>query len=884
MRFNFRKISAIATSALMIGMTAGVAAAANYPAPFIEGGAANVAVVMSTGEGYSALDHIESTNIFSDLQSKATGTTGTTGTVTGEAFALFTGSSKIYIGDAINAVKTIVTDTDLPLLLVDGDFEGDVSATYTQTVTLGSNPRFAYGKYPTSDSDPSLVFNFSTTAGTSYIYNATVTFNKAVNLTHSDSEGETLTLFGQKFTIGSATTGTDLVLFKSSQEVSLSVGGADPTSTEVTVEEKTYTVELTGATATTATVKVTDSNGASEVKEITEETSKKVQGLDISVKLAASSEATSTESATIMVGANRIELTDGSEIKVGSDEDSLDNTNADIVTGGNNWGNVTSFLIQVAAQDSDLDAIKAGESYVDPIFGSFKINFAGLNIAEDSTARENIVVKGSGNDKANVKFTNHKDKEATVEYYYNVSSAPILADNNGNDIRVIEMTPVNKSEYVVLGNEDEGYLLEVTSIKNDSSGFSNDEVKFKDAMSGAIHEASITSEGTGSVTIGGKTYAITYLFNSDMTSENRQIRMQYPDSTGADDAVIFPTIETGKGAKLAFYQPTTIAMKNWDNTASNLATLRFPDGNGYTDVAVAATSNETHAIWTIGGTNVTTGTATSNYVAKIGPLYYNINGSGTGNSSTVYLRSTDGTSILSPAIVLFEEQDDSASQVYNAIIVKINPTLGADGSSTNPVGVDDVEDTWSNDSLTNWNEIQGETNDDMYYSTDYYGTMQFLDKSDTDSHSVVISYPDEQIYPEVYLAEVSAAITTGTGPGGAATFNGVVVTDSEVASVSGKNLIIVGGSCVNSAAATLVGGAYCGSDWTQATGVGTGQYLIKGYATNSLTSKMALLVAGYEKEDTVNAAKFLRTQVVDTSKKYIGTTATVAEAQVETTA
>jgi hypothetical protein len=45
MRFNFRKISAIAASALMTGMTLGVAAAANYPAPFVSGGVANVAVV-----------------------------------------------------------------------------------------------------------------------------------------------------------------------------------------------------------------------------------------------------------------------------------------------------------------------------------------------------------------------------------------------------------------------------------------------------------------------------------------------------------------------------------------------------------------------------------------------------------------------------------------------------------------------------------------------------------------------------------------------------------------------------------------------------------------------------------------------------------------------
>lgn len=56
MRINFKKVSAIATSALMVGMTMGVAAAANYPNPFVVSGSANVAVVYGTSAGVSSLD------------------------------------------------------------------------------------------------------------------------------------------------------------------------------------------------------------------------------------------------------------------------------------------------------------------------------------------------------------------------------------------------------------------------------------------------------------------------------------------------------------------------------------------------------------------------------------------------------------------------------------------------------------------------------------------------------------------------------------------------------------------------------------------------------------------------------------------------------------
>ena len=54
MKLNFKKISAIGASLLLTGMSIGLAAASAYPAPFIEGGAANVAIVYGTGAGYQS--------------------------------------------------------------------------------------------------------------------------------------------------------------------------------------------------------------------------------------------------------------------------------------------------------------------------------------------------------------------------------------------------------------------------------------------------------------------------------------------------------------------------------------------------------------------------------------------------------------------------------------------------------------------------------------------------------------------------------------------------------------------------------------------------------------------------------------------------------------
>ena len=132
------------------------------------------------------------------------------------------------------------------------------------------------------------------------------------------------------------------------------------------------------------------------------------------------------------------------------------------------------------------------------------------------------------------------------------------------------------------------------------------------------------------------------------------------------------------------------------------------------------------------------------------------------------------------------------------------------------------------------------------------------------------------MYANVYVSEVdsssSGKTTTSSGKLG-----NVIVMDSEVSSVKDRNLIVVGGSCVNSVAATLLGvsSETCGPDWTKKTGVGSGEFLIQSFGNvGSVTSKTALLVAGYQEADTRAAATYLTTQNVDTAagKKHKGNT------------
>ncbi len=896
MYFNFRKVASVLASAVMLGSTVGFAAA-NYPGPFVKDGNADVAIVW--GSNAANTDLVAVIDVTADLQvelAKQTATTGTTGTVTttGETAALFEGSSKIYANTSLNSVKTVLTKSNLPTVLKDDSFSGNVDASTSQTITLGSNPVLAYSKAPTSSDDPNFVITMGTTPATQYLYNATVTFNKAVAFNHSDSKGADLIMFGQKYTVASATDGSNLVLLKTAEKVSLS---SDTPTTTVTIAGKEYTIELVSASDTSATIKVTDSDGNTETKEINENASKKIQGVTIAITNA--DETNLKLSASVIAGAEKVTLTDGSTVTVGEDNKVIDGTLVSFVN-TITTNNITQIRFAVAAPNSDKDAIKQGESFIDPISGSFKIDFsAGLNIPLNSSLRDEIKFTASGDDKMQITFTNHAGKQATQIWAKNVSGNVFLAgDNDAKNISVFERASTLRNEFIVVGNENTGHLVKVNRITNQSTGYSDDKVSFTDVFSGDTIDASITSEGSGTVVIGGKSYAVEYNGASTASEDVRTVRLNYPDSSGAGSAVAYPTIQTKRGAKVGFYEPLNITLSDWDAAGNILSTLRIPNGNGYTDITVApgGTGDGNVGIWnfTFGSTtrnlNISGAAGATSGLLTVGRLTYNVTGAGnlatagTQNRTNIFLQNGDGTNgnIATPAVVVFEEKDDQS--LYNALVT----TLEVGGVADDGLGINDVDRTGAAGGADSGSSDTLASNSKITRKADVFGSIISIDATDSDQQIATISYPDEQVYAQIYVAANEAAISSGgsTGDGTVKELGSVSVMDSEVDSVSSKNLIVVGGSCVNTVAATLLGSSspLCGADFTAKTGIDSG-FLIQTFQSPLATTKVATLVAGYNAGDTTNAAKYFTTQPVDTTvgKKYTGQTATSATLSTEST-
>jgi len=166
----------------------------------------------------------------------------------------------------------------------------------------------------------------------------------------------------------------------------------------------------------------------------------------------------------------------------------------------------------------------------------------------------------------------------------------------------------------------------------------------------------------------------------------------------------------------------------------------------------------------------------------------------------------------------------------------------------------------------------GDTGKYGYYSG--FGTKVVYDTAGTQD-SVVITYPGEEAHANVFVNSLDATVVSG-GSGGS-TYDetqrinvGAAVLDTEVSDLTAQNTIVVGGPCVNSLAAELMGNpANC------AEGFEDGKAMVKLFEQSN--GKVALLVAGYSAMDTRRASRVVakydsyKTNFVGTELEVTGT-------------
>ncbi len=777
---DFKKVTAVATSLLMTGLTIGTAVAANYPAPFVTNGAADVAIVYGAS---AALDQVQATNIQTDLSKYVTSTGPTT--ITGESFFLGKSSNQIHVGDRINVAYTTLDDEDLPLVLADGSYRNDENTEfkYTQKITLGSfaSSHFADSNY--NNKEPTIGFHLSSNTP---ILNYTLDFSSDAESDVSsgdlvDLETTEIEILGKTYYILNADNGTNikLTLLDSANSVVLNEGE----TVTVDVGGKSYVVSISSLTTTQAKLVV---NGKT-TNELTTTSDPYEVDDDVYIGLKSIFQrdvAGVVGNVEFSIGKGKLEIENDQEVELNDvDVDGLKGyITAATASGGKN--KIDKITLEWKTDEEQF--LTPGAELVLPGFEAVKFTMGEMTTGDQETVK----VDYSGDDTI----------ELTVPIKDGTATIPILHANS-------------TGEFYMIGSDNDERLAM-------PSGAGNGTLFFYETNNSDNHDRYFVA------TYNTTSDAESYLLSAKITEKDAKNRTTIKNEvTGVEVCV--------------------------DKSAGDTCDI----GDVVLNIVEVYKTSTTEWVHLTAGTNVNFNTI---YTAGGLKIYLpfetaaNVTTKGAVNFSDTNAMTTTNAGHTSDSFVLYmtEENKDGDKAAGNTFNVTLNDNT--DGK----VHVTDV-DTGSTD-----RDIPG-TNDDTESVVAGELATKVKRIVTSDKGKAEIIYNSDETYLNVYVAEadaVSSSTTSGV----------VMVKDSEVSSVNDKNLIVVGGSCINSAAAALVGGAYCGESWTAATNVGANQYLIKGYASSSLTSKMALLVAGYEAADTAAAATYLTTQTVDTSSEIIG--------------
>lgn len=774
---RFKKIASVLASAAMVFSTVGFAAATTYPEPFVTDGVADVAVVYGSHPSAQS-DMLAAVNVVNSLNTFALEDSVTDTTVEGGDYVqIEKASTKFHLGRGIlDVISGTLTDDDLEVVLADGvytDADKD-DKDYTQKLVLAN---LSLSLFEDSDYKADTPTIGMRVASSSHVLNYTLDFSDEPEW--ADLANTELVMMGKEYYISSITTNTTINLLDAANAAVLNEGDV----ATVVVGDMTYEVSVVVFSATEAVLTVNEetTDGLSEGQ-----TEKLSDGTYVGIKeIRYFSKETGVSQVEFSIGAGKIELKHGSDVKI----------NDDYVTGlttyftnGVSSGAVTLQDITLKWTTDDDMFVTEDEDMVLPGLENIKFSFDGMYYP----AEETFTVEKGSSTYLRLKGFPLKDGPADINLLY------------GN------------------GTMFQGVGREATKKLRTSS-------EANVTFDGDTDEYFVATYNDG---IEGESYLMRATGFTTENSINKSTIQYYSDGEWTDkksDAVTGDTINLGS---------VSLTVGAIDKDAKSVFLSR------------GSSSVNFRTLFSEGGLMVTLP-----YEHRVDN--YTSNPGATGALWT-NLSTTTGSGFVAPAtytLYLSEEDKNENTDKKNFTF-----TLGWTDSKTTVSGV-------GSESPDGGEEI----GDSDVFQSFIYGPLatEFHHDTGGDQDFVDITYHGGESYGKVFLTASAASI------GGSSGNIGAPIKDTEIADASGKSIIVVGGSCVNTVAAELLGRTerFCGTEWTTATGIGADTFLIQTFTRTG--GDVATLVAGWAAQDTANAATALTTQDVDTTagKKYTGTTA-----------
>jgi len=802
MKKIFKKAVAILGSAFMIGATAGMAAAANFPAPFVEDGSANVAVVVGANAALS--DAVAATNLGSDLASalaaQTAGTSGGTTIVSGTAWEVATSSDDLELGEAIYSVTNFIDSDDLSIL-ADGEISNEKGTAQYEQFFYFEDQASSNVSYLKNDDDEIGLF-FKIDDGNQiarYVMDFTTSLvsDSIAASRLEDIEDEEITLLGKSYTIIKAENKTSTAT-DGDVELTLMSGAAKGTvgnDEEVTVGGRTVSAVVSSATQVQLTIDGETTNKLNEGDSYKLSDDTYLGVADITYQ----DYAGGIQEATFYVGADKIELFNGSSMKVNSD--TISDTTVEIESSmASGDVTITSVKVNMTAEDDLYIPVNGKLSeYADlakpeVLFTqNWDIEFKGL----EAHNTEELILSSTSSDEAMLlTFSNYNGDEIVLPLAYTNVSGVYPGEKLGKELILCAndsmdtSTNITKNDYFILNTADP------TTSGNDARSFV---VQYKGADKNSTTSPKYTFDilgvengreismtvitGKATIKIGGSSFSINPQAQSEIASKDAGIVLN-----GADYC------DGALNASVSQYMRTKY------NALINITDAWY-NGTGLQE----------------------------SYASEAVSLYVNV--------------SLDDTDRDGDDLVL---NSTGKEQIFYVALVN--------GTSTDP----DFATTFTGNS--EW-VTDPDDNNLKTFQTRYGATIEDVSASSAPDQ-VTVTIPDSIVRPLVYVSSGEISVSSTASSTGATELGSITVFDNEASAMSGKNLIVVGGSCINSVAADLLGSPACEAEFTALAGVSAGEALIKSFDKGG---KVALLVAGYNAADTAKAVTYLTNNAVDTA-------------------
>jgi hypothetical protein len=488
---KWKKVTALATGALMLGATLAGALAledlSTYPAPFVENGVLNDAVIV-VGEAAETADVLGAVDIAAALQAEATTPVDISGSgidpTVSEGVKIERSGNKFNQGDMISDIQdTALDDTDLPDLLAEETFddnEGDNTGEedYTQELEFGTTTDSVFELVFDQPAD-SDVYEDGRPAGYylylgdgADVYTYTMLLDSAQTVADgADLEANQIVLQDNTYTITDAndddSNGVDeltLVAGDSTvwlvQDQPYTVGGFTVTVVDVSNSEDKCGVNVDGVT------KWVDEGSTEEFGDLS------VGVLEVVAVYTKDYDADTCE---LSLGSSEIVLEEGEEVVV--NEAKLEGSTVDFTT-DSGW---TGFTINydAGAEDSGVNVddiyLAAGEAWTDPVFGNWKVVFEGV-----TADYEDMAFEVDGDDDATFTFTNNDGEEVEIGFHYD-SGYELGFDDDKPVLQVTEGTTDGPDDVYLLYSTtsgDEVHMLMVDEIDCDNSDITIDDITY----------------------------------------------------------------------------------------------------------------------------------------------------------------------------------------------------------------------------------------------------------------------------------------------------------------------------------------------------------------------------------------------------------------------